>query len=122
MLHAELLLTGQLLATPGRHRLRAEMIRVEDGAPLWVEDLIAEREQMVELAGELVSRVIRGCTRERFPFRPRPRRRLKRETSPAQREAHDLYLRAHHEWQSMERHRMQDAMGRLLRAIELDPA
>ena len=57
MLHAELILTGQVLATPGRHRLRVEMIRVEDGAPLWVEDVIAEREQMVELAGELVNRV-----------------------------------------------------------------
>jgi tetratricopeptide (TPR) repeat protein len=47
---------------------------------------------------------------------------VKRTTSQAQREAQALYLRAHYERQNMERHRMQDAMGRLLRAIELDPA
>jgi tetratricopeptide (TPR) repeat protein len=45
-----------------------------------------------------------------------------REGSPQLPEAHELYLRAHHEWQTLERHRMQDAMGRLQRAIELDPS
>jgi tetratricopeptide (TPR) repeat protein len=47
---------------------------------------------------------------------------VERARSAAPREAHDLYLRARYEWQNMERHHMQDAMGRLLRAIELDPA
>jgi TolB-like protein len=124
MLHAELLLTGQVLATPGRHRLRVETIRVEDGAPLWAEDVIAEREQIVELAGELVSRVTSrlraGGIGVEAGAEPAPA--VKRATSKAQREAHELYLRAHYEWQNMERHRMQDALGRLLRAVELDPA
>ena len=124
MLHAELVLTGQVLATPGRHRLRVETIRVEDGAPLWAEDVIAEREQIVELAGELVSRVTSrlraGGIGVEAGAEPAPA--VKRATSKAQREAHELYLRAHYEWQNMERHRMQDALGRLLRAVELDPA
>ena len=72
MLHAELLLVGQLLATPGRHRLRAEMIRVEDGASLWVEDLIVEREQIAELADELVNRVTSRLRAGEIPIRPRP--------------------------------------------------
>ena len=135
MLHAELILTGQVLATPGRHRLRVEAIRVEDGAPLWVEDVIAEREHTVELAGELVNRVTSRLRAGRISIEiaagieagigagigAEPAPTEKRAISQAQREAHDLYLRAHHEWQNMERHRMQDAMGRLLRAIELDP-
>jgi DNA-binding winged helix-turn-helix (wHTH) protein len=126
MLHADLILTGQVLATPGRNRLRVETIRVEDGASLWVEDVIAEREQIVELAGELANRVTSRLRAEEIPIaveaRAEPAAAVKRATSKAQREAHDLHLRAHHEWQNMERHRMQDAMGRLLRAIELDPA
>jgi DNA-binding winged helix-turn-helix (wHTH) protein len=122
MLHAELLLTGQVLATPGRHRLRVETIRVEDGAPLWVEDVIVEREQIVELAGELVNRVTSRLRAGDIPIQAEALPAVKRATSKTQREAHDLYLRAHHEWQNMERHRMQDAMGRLLRAIEMDPA
>ena len=67
LLHAELVLTGQVLATPGRYRLRVETIRVEDGASLWVEDVIAERDQMVELAGELVNRVTSRLRAEEFP-------------------------------------------------------
>jgi DNA-binding winged helix-turn-helix (wHTH) protein len=121
MLHAELLLTGQVLATPGRHRLRVETIRVEDGAPLWVEDVIAEREQIVELAGELVNRVTSRLRAGDIPIQAEALPAVKRATSKTQREAHDLYLRAHYERQNMERHQMQNAMGRLLRAIEMDP-
>jgi DNA-binding winged helix-turn-helix (wHTH) protein len=126
MMHAELILTGQVLGMPGRHRLRVETVRVEDGASLWVEDVIAEREQMMELAGELVNRVTSRLRAEEIPIAVEAAAEsapaVKRATSHTQREAHDLYLRAHHEWQNMERHRMQDAMGRLLRAIELDPS
>ncbi|MGD0346511.1 MAG: hypothetical protein ABSA85_07135 [Terracidiphilus sp.] len=124
MLHAEFILTGQVLATPGRHRVRVEMMRVEDGASLWVEDVIAKRELVAELTGELVNRVTSRLHAEgiRIEARAEAAPAVKREISQAQREAHELYLRARHEWLSIERHRMQDAMGRLLRAVELDPA
>jgi tetratricopeptide (TPR) repeat protein len=36
-------------------------------------------------------------------------------------EAYETYLCGHHEWQTLHRHRMQDGMRQLLRAIELDP-
>lgn len=38
------------------------------------------------------------------------------------REAYELYLRGHHEWQTLERHRMQDGLQHLIRAAELDPS
>jgi len=126
MLHVELILTGQILASPGRLRLRLETMRAEDGASLWVEDVIAEREQIVELVGELVNRVTSRLRAGEIPIDIEAGAvampAVQRATSQVQREARDLYLRAHYEWQNMERHRMQDAMGRLLRAIELDPA
>ena len=56
-LRADLVLTGQLLATPGHDRLRAEMIRAEDGAQLWVEDLLVERGRIGALTSGLVNRL-----------------------------------------------------------------
>lgn len=122
LLDADLMLAGQLLATPGRHRLRAEMIRVADDAPLWTEDLIVERDRVAELAVELANRVAWRMHGGGKALQAAAAPAVKRRVSPVQREAWDLYLRAHHEWRSMERHQMQDAMGRLLRAIEMDEA
>jgi DNA-binding winged helix-turn-helix (wHTH) protein/tetratricopeptide (TPR) repeat protein len=36
-------------------------------------------------------------------------------------EAYEVFLRGRHEWQTMERHRMQDGLQKLTRAAELDP-
>ncbi len=38
------------------------------------------------------------------------------------REAYEVFLRGHHEWQTLERHRMQDGLQHLTRATELDPS
>lgn len=38
------------------------------------------------------------------------------------REAFETFLRGRHEWQTMERHRMQDGLQQLVRAAELDPS
>ncbi len=112
-MYAELILTGHMWATPGRHRLRVEMIRVEDGVPLWVEDVIAQREQMVELAGELVNRVTSRLRAGETPIEidAEAAPAVQRATSPASREAHDLYLRAHHEWQNLEQPRDAECHG-----------
>jgi DNA-binding winged helix-turn-helix (wHTH) protein len=45
-----------------------------------------------------------------------------RELSPVRREAFELFLRGRHEWQTLERHRMQDGLQHLTRATELDPS
>jgi DNA-binding winged helix-turn-helix (wHTH) protein/tetratricopeptide (TPR) repeat protein len=117
-LDADLVLTGQLLATPGHDRLRAEMIRAEDGVQLWAEDLLVEHGRVGALSLELVNRLTfrlhSGGLSISAAAEP--------ESSPHQREANELYQRAHHEWQTLERHRMQDSLGNLLRAIELDPS
>ena len=57
-----------------------------------------------------------------FLSRLSQRQERTRVDSPERSDAHGLYLRAHLEWQTLERHHLQDAMGRLQRAIELDPS
>jgi TolB-like protein len=57
ILKADLALTGTLRALPTHFRLRAEMIRVEDGAQIWVEDLLVARSRIDGLESELVSRI-----------------------------------------------------------------
>jgi TolB-like protein/tetratricopeptide (TPR) repeat protein len=121
-LEADLVLNGELHATPERLRLRAEMVRVADGAQLWIEDLTVERGRIMELERELVNRVSSRIRCGGFSIAAVAAAEVPREASAQRSEAHELYLRAHHEWQSLERHRMQDAMGRLQRAIELDPS
>ncbi|MGB8028351.1 MAG: winged helix-turn-helix domain-containing protein [Terracidiphilus sp.] len=121
-LGADLVLGGELHATPERLRLRAEMIRVVDGAQLWIEDLMVMHGLTLELNRELVNRVrsrIHSCG---LSIAAVAAAGATREASAQQREAYEHYLRAHQEWQTLERHRMQDAMGRLQRAIELDPS
>jgi TolB-like protein/tetratricopeptide (TPR) repeat protein len=44
------------------------------------------------------------------------------DVTPLRREAYEFFLRGRHEWQSLERHRMQDGLQHLTRAIELDPS
>ncbi len=119
LLKADWLITGQVLATPGRYRLRAEMIRVADSAALWGEHMLRNRDQAADLAITLANRVTsRLCSAISIQAEAAPD--ILPEATSAQREAGDLYLRARHEWQNMQRYRMQDAMARLLRAIELD--
>ena len=121
-LGADLVLGGRLHALPQRLRLRAEMIRVADGAQLWMEDLVAERERITEIERELVDRVSSRIHSGGLSLAAVAAAGKPRGSSPQQSEAHELYLRAHQDWQTLERHQMQDAMGRLQRAIELDPA
>ena len=135
-LKADLVLTGTLSAFFSQLRLRAEMIRVEDGVQIWVEDLLVDQNQLAGVESELV---------ERLAFRLTPAVPGDKSSSPGQshlipkisasaddeadrdrrtlqREAFDTFLRGHHEWQTLHRHRMQDGLHHLLRAIELDPS
>jgi len=121
-LGADLVLRGEVHATPERLRLRAEMIRVVDGAQLWTEDLMVERGRTRELEREFVRRVDSRVHSGGLSIAAVAATETMHEDSPQKNEAHELYLRGHHEWQTLERHHMQDAMGRLQRAIELDPS
>jgi DNA-binding winged helix-turn-helix (wHTH) protein/tetratricopeptide (TPR) repeat protein len=149
-LKADLVLTGTLQAFCAHYRLRAEMIRVEDGVQIWVEDFQAaqgrtrglEQELMHRLAYRLHSGIPSdtSLSMRRVSWLP-----IDRSSSPEQNrtgldisasavsetgdkhgsrqtEAYQLFLRGHQEWQTLRRHRMQDGMQSLLRAIELDPS
>ncbi|MFP5211263.1 MAG: winged helix-turn-helix domain-containing protein [Acidobacteriota bacterium] len=120
-LRADLVLTGTLRMLPAHFRLRAEMIRVSDGAQIWVEDMLVERNRIAALEAELAIRLefrlhqgglsISAGAAEAEP-----------ENKPQHLEAFETFQRAHYEWQTLQRHRMQDGMQHLMRAIELDPA
>jgi TolB-like protein len=119
---ADLVLGGELRAMASHYRLRAEVIRVESGSPLWIEDLLVGRTQIIELVQDLSNRVLRRLSGPETAIsisaaaaEPEP------EPTVQQREAFELFARGRFEWQSLERHRMQDAVQHLLRAIELDP-
>ena len=45
-----------------------------------------------------------------------------RSEASSQREAYEMFQRSHQEWQSLQRHQMQDGLQHLLRATELDPS
>lgn len=128
---ADLALAGTIRALPAHFRFRAELIRVSDGAQLWAEDMLVERGRPEELETALSrqlifrltgsSHVLSGAsitassTLESRKVEPR------NEANPQQREAYEIYQRAHFEWQTLQRHRMQDSLQHLLRATELDP-
>jgi len=147
-LKADLVLAGTLRALPMHYRLRVEMIRVQDGTQIWVEDLLVERNQTAGLETELVYRLAfrlgagpfkeSGLPREsmiasevRNPVSATPQSEEAYSISAVAepedendlplREAYEIFQRAHHEWQTLERHRMQDGLQHLLRATELDP-
>ena len=58
-LKADLVLTGTLQAFSSHYRLRAEMIRVEDGTQIWVEDLLVPQNQTGVLEQGLID--FPGC-------------------------------------------------------------
>jgi TolB-like protein len=133
-LNADLVLTGTLQAFPSHYRLRAEMIRVEDGVQIWVEDLLAAQNQTSGLERELMHRLTfrlafgvpsyrssLAQSTDGLEISAAAANRAEGEHISLQREAYETFLRGHHEWQTLHRHRMQDGLQHLKRAIELDP-
>jgi DNA-binding winged helix-turn-helix (wHTH) protein len=158
-LKADFVLAGILRALPAHYRLRAEMIRVEDGTQIWVEDLVVAKDHAAGLESELVARLLFRMTEVKLPPpNPQtvpltvpapdshsgggatgPQRRARTAGTKdislaaeadggapvavaAYPEAYNMFQRAHHEWQTLQRHRMQDGLQSLLRATELDPS
>jgi DNA-binding winged helix-turn-helix (wHTH) protein/tetratricopeptide (TPR) repeat protein len=121
-LRADLVLTGTFRSLPSHFRLRAEMIRVADGTQIWVEDLLVPHARVAGLELELANRLFfRLGTYDSFLSRRHALAASDAE-NPGRQEAYELFLRGHHEWQILQRHRMQDGIEHLTRAIELDPS
>jgi TolB-like protein len=134
-LKADLVLTGTLHAFTSHYRLRAEMIRVEDGTQIWVEDLLAPQSRTDVLESELMLRLAyrlgSGVPGDRssslewdagVEIAASAASETEGEFRSRQSEAYETFLQGRHEWQTLHRHRMQDGLQRLLRAIELDPS
>jgi DNA-binding winged helix-turn-helix (wHTH) protein/tetratricopeptide (TPR) repeat protein len=133
-LKADLVLTGSIQAFSSHYRLRAEMVRVEDGTQIWVEDMLAPQSWNGGLESELMRRLAYrlGCGGPDGKSWPPKQKNGSLEISAAadtvggdepgarQAEAYDFFLRGHHEWQTLHRHQMQDGLQHLLRAIDLD--
>jgi DNA-binding winged helix-turn-helix (wHTH) protein/tetratricopeptide (TPR) repeat protein len=121
-MRADMVLTGTLRTLPAHHRLRAEMIRVEDGRPLWTEDVLVDRTRVAGLETELARLIAMRLEGGEVAISAWAEPDGAEEYDPQNREAYELYQRARFEWQSLERHRMQDAVQHLSRASELDPS
>ncbi len=121
-LGADFVLTGSLHLVSSHYRLRAQMIRVADGSEVWVEDRLVERTRLAGLETELFRLAVFRIKETAFSIPASAKHSEEHELPPWRREAYEIFLRARHEWQSLERHRMQDALQHLLRAVELDPA
>lgn len=147
-LKADLVLTGTLRALPSHFRLRAEMIRVEDGAQIWVEDLLVDRSRIAGLESELVNllafRLGNTAAATTGPKKAAPggsdkslsqdrqseglsiaavaAPTPKPESGSSRQEAYEIYQQGRYEWQTLERHRMQDGLQHLYHATELDPS
>lgn len=138
-LHADLVLAGVISALPMHYRLRIEMIRVADGSQIWAEDVLVRRDLVAGVESELVDLLAFRLAAEDAPWlRAWRLEGLSRAASgevnaawtgeddngPAANRlvAHEVFQRAHHEWQSLQRHHMQDGLQHLLRATELDPS
>jgi TolB-like protein/tetratricopeptide (TPR) repeat protein len=150
-LKADLVLSGTLRALPSHFRLRAEMIRVADGAQVWVEDMLVEKGRMAGLEAELATHLsFRLRNRVSVDAHPLPAPTthligsamrlanghptgglslaavaapaLENKAAASQKAAYEVFQQGHYEWQTLERHRMQDGMQNLYRATELDPS
>jgi DNA-binding winged helix-turn-helix (wHTH) protein len=122
VLRADLVLMGALRALPAHFRLRARMIRIADGAEIWVEDFLVEKSRIAGLAAELVDRLAFRIGSGEIAIAAAATPEPTDSTSPQRREAYEIYLRARYERQTLERYRMQDGLQHLLRATELDPS
>ena len=121
-LEADLVLTGTLRSLPSHFRLRAEMIRVADGTQIWVEDMLVSQARATGLESELANRLFVRLSTHDWSVGIRSGSDTGTAAPAARREAYDLFLRGHQEWQTLQRHRMQDGIQHLVRAIELDPS
>jgi len=112
-LKADLVLTGTVQALASKYRLRAEMVRIQDGTQIWVEDVLVAQDQAAGLESKLVERLMfrAGCE-SALPAA---------QDAGIDPHAYDIFLRGRYEWQTLDRHRMQEGMRHLHHAAELDP-
>jgi DNA-binding winged helix-turn-helix (wHTH) protein/Flp pilus assembly protein TadD len=120
-LQADLVLAGTLRSLPSHFRLRVEMIRVADGTQIWVEDMLVSETRATGLESELANRLFVRLSTHDWSLSEHCGSKPGTPETSARREAYELFLRGHHEWQTLQRHLMQDGIQHLARAIGSDP-
>lgn len=143
-LKADFVLTGRLRALPSHYRLGAEMIRVRDGVQVWAEDVLVESSIPAGVELELAERLsfrLNVALPGRLPHAVESEEKLSlaaaaeslpagvpvwRSESASDRarrlQAYDMFQSARHDWRNLQRHRLQESLDHLLRALELDPS
>ena len=121
-MQADFALTGTVSNLPSHYRLRAEMIRIKDGVQIWVEDVLVPNNRTAGLESELIERLYFRLNSEKVSIFAAAEPAAEPENEEHRHEAYQLFQRARYDWQSMERHRMQDSLQNLNRATELSPS
>jgi len=121
-LKSDFALAGTVSNLPSHYRLRAEMIRIKDGIQIWVEDVLVPKDRLAGLEEELIERLYFRLNSERVSISAAAEPEAEPENEAHRREAYQIFQLAHYDWQSMERHRMQDSLQQLSRATELSPS
>jgi tetratricopeptide (TPR) repeat protein len=98
------------------------MIRIKDGIQIWVEDVLVPHSRIAGLESELVERLYFRLNSENVSISAAAEPEAEPGNEEHRLEAYQIFQRAHYEWQSMERHRMQDSLQHLTRATELSPS
>jgi tetratricopeptide (TPR) repeat protein len=122
MLNADFAICGSLSALATHFRLRAEMIRVADGVQIWAEDMLVPQSRIACLEFELVERLLVRLNSGGLSIDGVAETVCQEHRSEREREAYESYLRGRHQWQTMQRHLMQDGLQQLFKAVELDPS
>lgn len=118
-LGADYVLTGSLRAFTAHYRLRAEMIRVEDGAQVWVEDFLVPQSRVGGLETEAVDRLLSRLSHGAVTIAAVHAQQGGSDV--VRQEAWQRFQQGRQEMQTLQRHRMQEGLQNLLRATELDP-
>lgn len=144
-LKADFVLAGRVRALPTHFRLGAEMIRVKDGVQVWAEDVLVERDIPAGLELELAERLntrLNSALPVNFPQAepqepedlsiaaaanfdesslPALSKELESERTRRM-QAYEILQSARYDGHSVQRHRLQESLEHLLRAIDLDPS
>jgi DNA-binding winged helix-turn-helix (wHTH) protein/tetratricopeptide (TPR) repeat protein len=119
-LGADLVLMGNIVPLSQHFRIRVEMVRVNDNVQIWVEDFLISRSLLAQADARIAKRVsarIRESFASSIAEVPHVRE-LSIESDRS--EAYTRYLQAQSQWNTFERHLMQDSIRGLHQALDLD--
>ena len=134
-LRADMMLIGSVTALPQHFRLRAEMVRVADSVQLWIEDFLVPR-NLLAYADARVAKRISARIKNSFGNAEHSISLAASASTPAltarvdesgefletkRSDAHSIFMQSRAQWNTLQRHLMQDAIRGFHQALDLDP-